>query len=94
MNDKVWLSVPTTGKLQPRWEGGWKVSSVKGPVTIEISNGKQSKVVHSNRLQHNLQAAANSSESMVTNSPVPVLILPQVEHCIAEMVSQSHRYPS
>ena len=22
-HDKVWLSVPTAGKLQPRWEGGW-----------------------------------------------------------------------
>ena len=94
MNDKVWLSVPTAGKLQPRWEGGWKVTSVKSPVTIEIGNGGQSKVVHSNRLQHHFQAATNSSESMVTNSPVPVWTPPQVDHCIAETVSQSHRYPS
>ena len=47
MNDKVWLSVPTAGKLQPRGEGGWKVTSIKlkSPVTIEISNGRKSKVV-------------------------------------------------
>ena len=52
MNDKVWLSVHTAGKLQPRWEGGWKVTAVKSPVTIVINNGRKSKVVHSNRLQH------------------------------------------
>ena len=23
--DLVWLSIPTAGKLDPRWEGGWKV---------------------------------------------------------------------
>ena len=46
MNDKVWLSVPSAGRLQPRGEGGWKVTSIKNPVTIEISNGRKSKVVH------------------------------------------------
>ena len=28
VNDKVWLSIPTAGKLQPKWEGGWRVISV------------------------------------------------------------------
>ena len=65
VNDKVWLSVLTAGKLQPRWEGGWKVTSVKTPVTIKISDGTKNKVVHSNRLQHRYQAMANSSESIM-----------------------------
>ena len=94
IHDKVWLSVPTAGKLQPRWEGGWKVTSVNSPVTIEISNGRKSKVVHSNRLQHRVQAAANSSESTVTNNVVPLWTPPQVEHFIEETVSPSDRYPS
>ena len=94
IHDKVWLSVPTAGKLQPRWEGGWKVTSVKSPVTIEISNGRKSKVVDSNRLQHRVQAAANSSESTVTNNVVPLWTPPQVEHFIEETVSPSDRYPS
>ena len=94
INDKVWLSVPTAGKLQPRWEGGWKVTSVKSPVTIEINDGRKSKVVHSNRLQHRFQAAADSSESNVTNTVVPLWTSPQVEHFIEETVSPSHRYPS
>ena len=39
----VWLSVPTAGKLDPRWEGKWKVTRIMSPVTVEISDGEQSK---------------------------------------------------
>ena len=28
IGDSVWLSIPTAGKLDPRWEGGWTVKSV------------------------------------------------------------------
>ena len=72
VNDKVWLSVPTAGKLQPKWEGGWRVISVKSPVTIKITDGRRSKVVHSNRLQHRIQAMANRSESTVTERVLPL----------------------
>ena len=54
VNDKVWLSVPTANKLEPRWEGGWKVTLVKSPVTVEINDGKRTRVVHTNRLQHRI----------------------------------------
>ena len=50
VGDPVWLSVPTAGKLDPRWEGGWKVTTKKSPVTWEISDGRRVRVVHSNRL--------------------------------------------
>ena len=43
---------PTVGKLDPRWEGEWVIKSVKSPVTMEIYDGKRTKVVHTNRLQH------------------------------------------
>ena len=33
-------------------EGEWVIKSAKGPVTIEICDGKCTKVVYSNRLQH------------------------------------------
>ena len=72
VHDKVWLSVPTAGKLQPRWEGGWKVMSVKSPVTIQFNKGRKSKVVHSNRLRHSFQAAADSSESTMTKNVTPL----------------------
>jgi len=50
--DSVWLSVPTAGKLDPRWEGDWVIKSMKSPITMEITNGRSTKVVHMNRLQH------------------------------------------
>lgn len=84
MNDKVWLSVPTAGKLQPSCDGGWKVTSVKSSVTFGISNGRKSKVVTVTDYIHQFQAASNSSESMVTNSAVPLSISPQVEHFIVK----------
>ena len=50
--DPVWLSVPTAGKLHPRWEEEWVIKSVKSPLSMEITNGKNTKVVHTNRLQY------------------------------------------
>jgi len=44
--------VPTTGKLEPKWEGGWVVKSLKGPVSLEICDYKRTKVVHTNRVRH------------------------------------------
>ena len=38
--DPVWLSIPTAGKLDPWWEDEWVIKSVKGPVTMEICDGK------------------------------------------------------
>ena len=94
LNDKVWLSVPTAGKLKPKWEGGWRVKSVKSPVTVEISDGRRSKVVRSNRLQHWVQAMADGTESMVTESAILPWTPPQVEHFIEETVTSQSRYPS
>ena len=51
--EPVWLSAPTAGKLEPQWEGDWVIKSVKGPTNMEITNRKKNtKVVHTNRLQH------------------------------------------
>ena len=41
VDDNVWLSLPHAGKLDPKWQGDWKVVSVKSPVNVEISNGTQ-----------------------------------------------------
>ena len=51
----MWLSIPTAGKLDPRWEGKWKVKIMRSPVTMEITDGKRTKVVHVNRLQPRIQ---------------------------------------
>lgn len=34
VGDPVWLSIPTAGKLDPRWEGGWTVKSIKSPLNL------------------------------------------------------------
>ena len=28
-SDLVWLLIPTAGKLDPRWDGRWRIKSVK-----------------------------------------------------------------
>ena len=65
--DLVWLSVPTAGKLDLRWEGNWTVRRVKSPVTVEISDGDRTKVVHTNRLHIRIQPAVNSQPGIVPN---------------------------
>ena len=40
----VWLSVPTRVKLDPKWEGGLLVKSVKGLVNVEVHTN----IVHVN----------------------------------------------
>lgn len=78
VGDPVWLSVPTAGKLDPRWEGEWTIKSVLSPITMEITDGKRSKVVHVNRLQSRVQPTRSelrdSSESPLQWEP------PQIEH--------------
>ena len=66
--DRVWLSVPTAGKLDPRWEGNWIIKCVKSPVTVEISDGVRKKVVHINRLQRQIQ---HTSKSHPGTTPPP-----------------------
>jgi len=48
--EPVWLSIPTSGKLDPRWEGEWAVKSVKSPISVEICDSKRTKVVHTTDL--------------------------------------------
>lgn len=55
VDDPVWLSIPTAGKLDPHWEGQWGFLSilfVKGATTYKISDSIRAKVVHANQLQH------------------------------------------
>ena len=55
IGEAVWLSIPTAGKLQSRWEGMWIVKAIKSEVNLEISDGVRTKVVHVNRIRHRLQ---------------------------------------
>ena len=75
--DPVWLSIPTAGKLDPRWEGNWTIKSIKSPVTMEISDGNRTRVVHVNRLQHCLQLRPVTTRNSETDPPKPDC---QVDH--------------
>jgi hypothetical protein len=83
VNDPVWLSVPTAGKLDPKWEGNWKVLAMKGPVNVEITDGHRKKVVHLNRIQPRVLPSfpmtMSNDSAKATNAP---WIPPQIEHFI------------
>ena len=51
-DDRVWLSIPTAGKLDPCWDGRWHINSVKSSLTVEITDGKKTKIVHVNRVRY------------------------------------------
>ena len=82
VNDPVWLSIPTAGKLDLKWEGEWKVVSIKSPVNVEISNGKQTKAVHINRLQHRILPSSGSTSPPVSEPVIAPWCPPQVEHFV------------
>ena len=92
LGDCIWLSIPTAGKLQPKWEGGWKVAKVISPINLKIHDGKRTRVVHINRVRHRFQPALEE----VQNQTSPPWTPPLIEHSIVpcdDPVS-SHHNPS
>ena len=96
----VWLYIPTARKLDSRWEGGWKIKSIKSPVTMEITDGQRIKVVHVNRLRHRFpQSSDEQSPSSQHNTHSPLWEPPWVEHFhlppeeSTDNVDSTRRYP-
>ena len=89
--DHIWLSCPTAGKLDPWWEGGWMVKTVKGSNTYEIKSNKKRKIVHANRLRHRVQPDPESSPVLhqLRSSWQP----PSVQHEILPDEQPVARYP-
>eukprot|EP00731_Ephydatia_muelleri_P036344 Em0239g5a len=81
--DLVWLSIPMAGKLDPRWEGGWKVKACKSPVNMEVNDGTRNRVVHVNRLRHRIQMA-EGEEVGSTDRTQGEWVPPQIEHITVE----------
>jgi len=97
VGDPVWLSIPTAGKLDPKWEGGWKIVKVVSPINMQIQDGKRTRVVHVNRLRHRFQPALE--EEGVQNGNYPPWTPPQIEHSIVPgddvpPPPSTRRYPS
>ena len=94
VGEPVWLSVPTAGKLQPRWEGNWTVQEIKGPVNLKITDGKRIRVVHKNRVQHRLQPQQHTEEASPETSQTAEWCPPQIDHLEAPSAMESERrYP-
>ena len=95
--DPVWLSVPTAGKLNPWWEGGWIIQAVKSPVTVKISDGQRTKVVHVNRLRYRWipQQSDSGEETSISNSTTTTWQPPQIDQLILPPAPPTppQRYP-
>ena len=63
VGDRVWLSIPTAGKLQPKWEGEWKIVGKRNAVNYIISDGTRTRTVHINRLKKRFQPDIRGQES-------------------------------
>ena len=95
LGEPVWLSIPTAGKLSPRWEGGWMIQTQKGPSTYGITDGSREKVVHINRLQRRVQPSKSPAKPTLTGPRAPPWQPPLVDHdeILLEDISQQRRYP-
>ncbi len=95
IGDPVWLSVPTAGKLDPRWKGRWTIKSVLSPIAMEIADGRRSRVVHVNRLRQRIQPRPHEPSGGSTCEPQrwdPH----QVDHLVyapPDISSPNSRYP-
>ena len=80
VGDTVWLSIPTAGKLDSRWEGGWTVKLIKIPVNLEITKGSRSKVIHTNCLRHCIQPSPTDLKKETTEIPIAHWQPPTIDH--------------
>ena len=55
VGDTIWLSIPTAGKLDPHWEGKWRIQSIKSPVNVKVTDRRIVRNVHVNHIQHQHQ---------------------------------------
>jgi len=89
----VWLSIPTARKLDPQWDGRWTVKAVKSPLNMEITDGKNCKVVHVNRLRPRIQP--NGHDVLLQSDKTASWTPPTIDHFIdcSPDSSAVRRYP-
>ena len=93
IGNPVWLSSPTAGKLDLKWEGGWKIPSVQGPATYTITNGTTTKTVHVNRLRSQILATpSHSNTANEANWEAPSIEHDEIDQYIP--VCREWRYPT
>ena len=84
VGDAVWLQVPTAGKLEARWEGGWTVKEVLSTVNVTIEHIKtaRTRVVHVNRLQRLVRGEVEALGEPQSGAPVADWEAPHIEHFV------------
>jgi transposase InsO family protein len=85
--DQVWLSIPTAGKLDPRWEGGWMVEQYQAnqpTVIIGHSDGRK-KTVHLNRVRPHVVRPARNVEGNTQSRPDVYWHAPSFNHEVDEI---------
>ena len=93
LGDTVWLNIPTAGKLDPKWQGGWMVKAIPGPTTYVITDGKTDRAVHIIRLRKRIQPAPTPNTGSAVDTPCEVTWNPPMtEHEIVES-EEERRYP-
>ena len=93
VGDRVWLSVPTAGKLEPKWEGEWTIASKKNAVNYEISDGVRNRIVHVNRLKQRIQPNVQRLHLQQDNQPVcQQWNPPSIDHIIESTDTPTPRY--
>lgn len=83
--DAVWLHVPTAGKLEAKWEGGWIVRRVLSPANVDIEHTTtaRTRVVHVNRLQARIvREEVEAQGDKYEEHGVADWEAPQIEHVI------------
>ena len=73
--------------------GEWVIKSVKSPVTMEIYDGKHSKVVHINRLQHRSVPGRWDNSQCLPPLADHHVILPPAEQTVPGRYPQRQRRP-
>ena len=82
VGDLFWLWVPTSSKFQCKWEGEWRVKAIKSPITVEIIKDKKSKVVHVNRIWHQIHRSQQEMLDQHLQSIGNHLIKNTLEHIV------------
>ena len=91
INQSVWLSSPTAGKFDAKWEGGWKIKTVQGPTTYTITDGRRTKTVHVNRLRIQNQPTSDS----IATPEEHTWEAPSIEHEVIDTeIPRERRYPT
>ena len=86
--DTICLSIPTAGKLDPRWQRGTLDCAVsRSPATLEIVNGRKRKIVHVNRIHREIQP--QQADPCSTNVTSKQWCQPQIATLFSQKIHQT-----